>query len=542
MRSLGWKTLFWVGLAAALTVMGGCHKAKAPKGDAVALTSQADLGTAVGSLAALPKMEPAAVEGYGLVGGLPGTGSAYCPPQLRAYLKQYILAQLPTARVDLDKLLNSKNTAVVWLEGTLPLTPSADDRFDVRVSLIPGSEATSIRGGWLYKADLVAQGTFGVDTRPLATVDGPVFINPIAAVESDLRNGYILGGGRTLDEYSLILRLRRADYRMASTIRNRLSERYGPDVARAISARDVEVRIPPEYRRRKPRFLAVLPATYVEVSDELSRARTSAFVHQLAVSGDKEGAEIALEAVGRESLGKLAVLLKAADAEVRFRAARCMLALGDDRAFPVLREMALDAKSPFRTEALDAVMVSAQRNDAGALARRLLRDGDPAVVLAAYEYLRQLDDPAVQREFIGRSFSLEQVVQTDRRAIFVSRSGDPRVVLFGAPLECTNNLFVESPDQSIVINARPGDEAVSVTRKHPTRPGILGPIRTGFDVGSIVRALGAEAAADSTGQLQGLGVSYAEIIAVLEQLSAKGAVNAEFWPGPLPKISLPVKK
>ena len=188
------------------------------------------------------------------------------------------------------------------------------------------------------------------------------------------------------------------------------------------------------------------------------------------------------------------------------------------------------------------MMVSAQRNDAVTLARRLLRDDDATMVLAAYEHLRQIDDPTVKRELIGRSFYLEQVVQTDRRAIFVSRSGDPRVVLFGAPLECTNNIFVESPDQSIVVNTRAGEDSVSITRKHPTRPGIMGPVRTGFDVGSVVRALGAEATATSGGELQGLGVSYAEVIAILEQLSAKEAVDAEFWPGPLPKIDLPVKK
>lgn len=192
-------------------------------------------------------------------------------------------------------------------------------------------------------------------------------------------------------------------------------------------------------------------------------------------------------------------------------------------------------------EALDAVMVSARRNDAVTLARRLLRDGDAKIVQAAYEHLRQMDDPTVKRELIGRSFSLEQVVGTDRRAIFVSRSGDPRVVLFGAPLRCSNNIFVESPDQAIVVNTRAGEDSISITRKHPTRPGILGPVRTGFDVGSVVRVLGAEAAT-SGGELQGLGVSYAEVIAILEQLSMKDAVDAEFWPGPLPKIDLTIKK
>ncbi|MEN6578547.1 MAG: flagellar basal body P-ring protein FlgI [Phycisphaerales bacterium] len=541
MEKLGWKTLFWSGAIVTLAAIG-CRQDEARKAEVAERESLRALGTPVGSLAELAKPGGGAVEGYGLVTGLPGTGSAYCPSQIRTYLKQYILTQLPTERVNLDALIDSENTAVVWLEASLPATPSLEDHFDVRVSLIPGSEATSIRGGWLNKAQLVAKGTLGVDTQPLATVGGPVFMDPISTGEIDVKSGSVLGGGRPLYEYTALLRLRRSSYRVASEIRNRLSDRYGPNVARAVSNRDIEVKIPPEYRWRKERFLAMVPATYVGVTEELIKARVDFWVQKLTTGEDKQNAEIALEAVGRESLGRLGELLSVSDVEVRLRAARCLLGLGDDRGFPVLRELAVDAKSPFRREAFDAVMVTAKRNDAVALAQRLLRDDDVTMVLAAYEHLRRLDDPAVGREFVGRSFYLERVVQTNRRAIFVSRSGAPRIVLFGAPLECSNSIFVESPDQSIVVNAREEQEYISITRKHPTRPGIMGPIKAGFEVGAVVRALGDEAKATSGGQLLGLGASYEEIIAVLKQLTAKGVVTAEFWPGPLPKIDLPVKK
>lgn len=540
MKNLGWKTLFWSGLTVLLAT-AGCHESEARKAEDAEQEALRALGATIGSLVEVAKPAVVSVEGCGLVTGLPGTGSPYCPSQLRAYLKQYILTQLPTERVDLDALINSKNTAVVWLEAAIPAMPSLDDHFDVRVSLIPGSEATSIRGGWLNRCPLVARGTLGVDTQPLGMVSGSVFVNSIPPVEADSKSGFIVGGGRVLYDYVSLLRLHRNNYRTASEVRNRLSERYGPNVARAVSNRDIEVKIPTEYRWRKERFLAMVPATYVEVSEELLKARVDFWMQRLATGTDKQSAEIALEAVGRESQGRLGELLTSPDAEVRMRAARCLLGLGDDRGFPVLRELAVDANSPFRMEAFDAIMVTARRNDAVALARRLLRDNDTTMVLAAYEHLRRLDDPAVSREFVGRSFYLERVVQTNRRAVFVSRSGDPRIVLFGAPLECSDSIFVESPDQSIVVNARPEQQQISITRKHPTRPSIMGPVQAGFEVGAVVRALGGEPAVLG-GQLQGLGASYEEIIAVVQQLIAKRAVNAEFWPGPLPKIDLPVKK
>lgn len=542
MRTFCWRALSLVSLSLALMPAGGCVEKEKTEAGSIELAPAVELGPTVGSFAEVSKPEPVAVEGYGLVGGLAGTGSAYCPPHVRAYLRQYILTQLSHERISVDELIDSRNTAVVGLEGWLPATASKEEHFDVRASVIPGSEATSIRGGWLYKADLVVRGTFGVDTKPLATVDGPIFINPIGARDSDSGSGYILGGGRVAYEFAIILRLRRPDYRLASVIRNRLNERYGPNVAKALSPSDIEVRVPEEYHRQKLRFVAMVPATFVEVTPELVTARVITLIHQLAVSDNKENVEIALEAIGREGLGRLRVLLDASDAEVRLRAARCMLNLGDDRALATLRALAADADSPHRLDALDAIMVSARRNDALALAQRLLRDRDATVVLAAYEHLRQMEAPVVTGEFVGRSFLLEQVVSTDRRAIFVSRRGDPRIVLFGAPLTCRDNMFVESPGGTVVVDSRMGQDYVSVIRKHPMRPGVIGPVKSRMGVADLIRILGTEPATTAEGQLRGLGVSYAETIALLEQLSAKGAVDAEFWAGPLPKIDVPVKK
>jgi len=541
MKTPYWKMLFAAGLLLAAGA-GGCQRGQRAKTDSAALTPPAELGIALGSVAEVVKPEPVAVEGFGLVGGLAGTGSAYCPPEIRAYLRQYIATQLPDNRANADELINSKNTAVVMLEAMIPATPSKGDRFDVRVGLLPGSDATSIQGGWLYKADLVVRGTFGAQTRPLATVDGPAFINPIGTTSVDPRSGYILGGGRTLYEYTAMLRLRKPNYRAASLIRNRLSERYGPGIAQAVSPGAIEVGIPAAYRRRKLRFISMIAATFLEVSNELTAARISTYIDRLAGAGEKENSEVVLEAIGQESAAALGALLNASDPEVRLRAGRCVLGLGDDRGLAPLRDMVFDAKSPHRLAALEAIMVSARRDDAAAVGRRLLRDEDVPIVLAAYDQLREMGDAAVTRDVIGRSFLLEQVVQSSHKAIFVSRSGEPRVVLFGAPLRCRDSLFVETPDRAVVVDARAGQGYVSVIRQHPTRPGVIGPIRSSPDVGDLVRTLGGEAQADPSGRLLSAGVPYAQVIALLEQLSAKNAVAAAFWTGPLPKIDLPVKK
>jgi hypothetical protein len=535
-----WNTV-WVAGLLLVAAAGGCQKEGAKTGSA-ALAPSADLGPTIGTLAEVIKPEPVALEGYGLVRGLAGTGSGYCPPEVREYLKQYIMTQLPASRVNIDELISSKNSTVVRLEATAPALPSVGDRFDVRVALLPGSEATSLQGGWLYEAELVVKGAIGAGTKSLATAKGPVFINPIGTVEIDPRSGYILGGGRILYDYTAVLRLRKPNYASASFIRNRLSERYGPNIAQALSAAAIEVRIPSEYSLRKQRFLSIIPATFLEVTNELNAARINTYVQALTESDNKESSEIGLEAVGRESAGKLVTLVNSPNAEVRLRAGRCLLGLGDSRGLAPLRELALEPKSTYRLEALEAVLTCARRADAGALAQRLLGDEDVAVVLAAYEGLRQIDDRAVAREVIGRGFLLEQVAQSRRKAIYVSRSGDPCVVLFGAPLLCQDNLFVESPDQEVVLDSRTGQGYVSVIRKRPNRPGVIGPIRSSPDVANIIRTLGGEPAAGSAGPAKNLGIPYSQVISLLEQMSAKQAVAAEFWAGPLPKMGPVVKK
>jgi hypothetical protein len=143
---------------------------------------------------------------------------------------------------------------------------------------------------------------------------------------------------------------------------------------------------------------------------------------------------------------------------------------------------------------------------------------------------------------IARNFYLEQIAQTKHEGIFVSRSGQPRIVLFGAPIYCRDNIFIQSAGGDITINAPAGQKYVSIIRKHPKRPNVP-PIqlKSSFELGDIIRTLCEEPFKKPAQGRLGLGVSYAEAIGLLKQMSDKGAVRAEFRAGPLPKIGLIVK-
>jgi len=519
--------------------VNGCGRQARTRGRPEELAPVAELGTTIGSLAEVVTPELVALEGYGLVGGLNGTGSAECPPQIRAYLKQYILTQLPEHKLDIEQFINSLDTAVVRVEGIMPAAASKNQYFDVKVTALPGTQTTSLEDGWLYRAELQAKGTFGVSTRVVADAEGPIFIDKIDTPTPDTRVGYILAGGSILEEYRINLVFNRQDYRIAGLVRNRLDERFGGGIAKAVSPGLIELKVPAKYKGQKQRFTSIVKAMYLDYEPEITEKRIKTFIRKLAASEDKHESEIALEAIGKESLSKLPVLLNSSDQQIRLRAARCMLNLGSDQGLQTLRDIALDSGSANRLEALGAITTAASRDDAAAISRKLLRDQDFDIRLAAYENLRKLDDIAVTRRLVARSFYLEQVAQTESTsggAIFVSRSGQPRIVLFGAPIRCRDNIFVQSSDGNITINAPPGEKYVSIIRKHPRRPDVILQAKSSFELVDIILTLCEEPLKEDKQARQGLGVSYADVIALLKQMCDKGAAAAEFRAGPLPKI------
>ena len=248
----------------------------------------ADLGTTIGSLVEVFSPEAIAVEGYGLVGGLGGTGSAECPSHIRAYLRQYILRQLHEYKVDTEKLISSHNTAVVLLYGIMPTAVSKGQYFDVKVIAHADTQTTSLEGGQLYKAELRIAGGLGISTKTLATAKGTVFIDTISPSGADKKTGYILAGGRVLDEYKVRLALLQPDYRAASLIRNKLNERFGEGTAKAFSPSQIELKVPYKYEEQKQRFISIVNATYLAEMPEITNKRIETFARKLVDSKDKE--------------------------------------------------------------------------------------------------------------------------------------------------------------------------------------------------------------------------------------------------------------
>ncbi len=526
-------------LAAFLTC--GCGEQSANKGaDDLALE---DLGPTIGSLVRIMAPQPVKVEGYGLVSGLKGTGSSECPPRIRTYLSRYIRKQLPAGgRLDVDKYIDRPDTAVVLVEAIVPPMLAKGKYFDVLVTALDGTQTTSLEGGWLFETELKVAGSFGVATGVPADAKGPIYTDKVSQVRADSRIGYVMAGGKILGQYRIGMTLTNPDLLTANAIRNRINARFGRDTARAVTGGQIELTVPARYRRYPQRFVAMVAALYVTQEPQLNQRRIETFVRRLADLQDKLVSEIALEAIGNQCLDELSVLLTSPDELVRMHAARCTLILGGPAGLVTLRQIAMDQNSAFRFDALVAITAGAARNDAAAVSRQLLHDENFLVRLAAYEQLRELDDTAVAQEQIAGSFYVERITLTRKKVIFASRTGQPRIVLFGSPILCRGNIFLGSADGNITINAPAGAKYVTIMRKHPKRSDVTAQLRSSFEVGDIVRTLCDEPLKEGEEGRGGLGVSYADAVVLLKQMCNKGAVQAEFQAGPMPNFGLNIKK
>lgn len=495
------------------------------------------LDKTIGDLAEVIAYNPIPVKGVGLVVGLAGTGSSECPPQMRDYLRQYILTQIGRKDVvNPDMMINSLDTAVVIVEGLISPAASKGDTFDISVKALANTQTTSLAGGRIYTSDLKfvtrIEDSLGA-SRTLARAAGPLFMDTIAKPKSDPRAAIVIGGGKVLQDYQVTLALYKPDFKAAAAIRNRINQRFGRDVANASSESVINITIPQAYKDKKTRFIELVKSLYIASIPSHENARISQLIESLQTEKDKLKYQTALESIGRPAVERLSPLLDSKDDQLRFIAAKCLLAVNDDRGLKVLRDFAQNnVSSSYRIDAIKAVGDYASKDEVIALMSRLVRDENIDVRYNAYTYLKKYNDMSVIRTAVSEDFYIDQVICTGPKTIYVTRTQQPTVVLFSAPINCEKNIYVESDDGSVILNSEPTDAHLSIMRKHPVTGELMGPLGCTTRVADMVKVLGDQPQPPDDKTRPGLGVPYSDIIILLNKLVEKGAVKADFIPGP----------
>ncbi len=208
--------------------------------------------------------------GYGIVIGLNRTGDRV---QQNLYARQTLQNLLERMGIAADGAsLKPENMATVLVTATLPPFARQGSKIDVTVSSI--GDARSLQGGTLVLTPLK-----GVDGQVYALSQGSVSIGGISAgnagnsVEINhptvgrVPNGAMVERVVTTDlaaAGALTLVLRQDDFTTASRLGRAVNQAFGTGTARAVDSRNVEVRVPADWRDDQIGFIAELESLKVQ--------------------------------------------------------------------------------------------------------------------------------------------------------------------------------------------------------------------------------------------------------------------------------------
>jgi flagellar P-ring protein precursor FlgI len=223
-------------------------------------------------IAALSGVRGNQLIGYGLVGGLSGTGddpksAPYTPEAIASLLENFGFKLTPGQ-------VNVKNFAAVMVTANLPAYANNGDPLDVTISSI--GSAKSLEGGVLYQSLLK-----GADGKVYAAAQGQVSLADRVGGGGGGGRGRILTTGRipggalventvpsTIldDSGDLHYNLRQPDFTTASKLTAAVNKAQGGRIAHADNAGTVRISVPDKFKHDLVPFVAALENLDIEPS------------------------------------------------------------------------------------------------------------------------------------------------------------------------------------------------------------------------------------------------------------------------------------
>jgi flagellar basal body P-ring protein FlgI len=552
-----WHLANWAACGTALLLIGAGPGKKAPD---LKNETPPKADETVGDLAFVRYNDTIRVEGVGLVVNLDGTGSDPVPgPRRAALLDRMRKAQVPNA----EKWLESPNTSLVIVKGTIPVGVTTKDRWDIEVEVDPASTTKSLAGGVLLMTPLtVVQLIDGQDMKGqlIAEAYGPILTGSPAKPD-DPRVGRVLGGARVKKDipYALILKEKRQGFRTADLLqrvvnlrffRGRATEQEGMAVAK--TDQYLTLNVPKTYHHNQFRYFQVIERLPMIDTPELRTQRQERWGAELLDPRTAGQAALKLEGIGRNASEALKKGLTSPHPQVRFFAAEALAYLNDSAGADVLGEAAKD-RPEFRAFALAALAALDQPASELHL-RRLMDLPDPKVRYGAFDALRTLDEhnpslgkvrvlhdprdeaPSAEGDAMAiRTYAIPRkkprledpfdlyVVDCDGPPmVHVARSRRREIVVFGRDQKLLTPVVLGGAGP-ILLNAAEADAAIEISRIGAGDPGL-----------EDQRTTAPPVLAEVVTAMANLGASYPDVLAILQ-----GADRQKNLQGPLVVDALP---
>jgi len=494
----------------------------------------------IGAETTIRGIAPRLVSGIGLVVGLNGTGSADVPASVRARLEDQMTRYgVGTARggrladVSPSELINSPNTAVVLVQAVIRPGQPEGSTFDVRVSAWPNSSTTSLEGGRLYTTELRRgiPDPNAPDTPALAEARGDVYLNPFSQGDglAPLTVGRVIAGGDIIETQPLVLTLDNPSHARARQIVDAINSRFprADRLPTAIGLDDesLELNVPPGFASDIDLFIQLVRFTRVNRAalSEWARRYADEMVERPELAEDLSWA---LRGIGPAAIPVLRPLYDHPDIGPRVAAIRAGAFLQDPTVRPHIERLATDGPVALRAAAIGLFRFLRTDPRVSTFLRARLDDEDPNIRVAAYEALRDLNDPLVVRAVGTPDFDIH-LVPSNNPTLYVTQQNAPIVVIFGRGLDIERPAFAEVWDGRLLLNADRNDRKVDLMYRDPLTRRVA---RASIDP-SLVELVRTLAYDPKPGDIEpGLGLNYSQTVRVLAAVVDNGAVDAAFFP------------
>ncbi len=530
---IGWACL---ALGGVIACNAGCNK------EILKFSKDDDKNTPrlIAGVAGAFGLEPLEVMGYGIVGGLPGTGGNIPPGTARSEA----LRMLKQKMDDGQAFLASKEAAVVLVRAQVPPGVRQGSTFDVEIRCLDEDrQTTSLRGGILLActlndvADVSQLSANGQNKGPnlrtgkeWATAGGPVVVGMQDG--QDTRKGRILSGGTAKKERPLALIIKGEYTKKADTaakVGRAIDERFRVqstgDYSRIADAKRpdyVTLRVPDVYKHNLQRYLDVIQRIPFEIGNMERVAWQRQCAEDLNDPAKCFEAALCLEGLGAETGEILNKAKTHAHPKIRFAASEALAYLGRAESADVLAQIALTSPE-MRPYALAALAVV---DDTACITRlRELMACDSAETrCGAFVALRTNHPQDLGLKGVAckeGGFILYQVAPKSLPMVHVATTGKPEIVLFGEGQSLLGPFSLNAgPD--LVVTAQEGQADCTITRTEVGAQPVKQ--RCSLQLGEVIV------------RLSQMGATYPDVADLLRQAANGKNISGKFVVDGLPRL------